>query len=199
MKLFDVTVNENEKRNWKDFWDIEYETDDKIILISKESFHIEKNTCDYGDYEFDYHLVLKIEDNYEILDADEFETDYKIRLELYLIPDYNYINKKILNKYGISKEYFYLDILQNLNAPILANDTKNISFEPVMFSNLKELSNILDYSEVVINIINNLQGFYMDCCKNKIGTTNWDLLHSLLFDVNPFAVSLQRIITKEEN
>lgn len=141
---------------------------------------------------------MEIKDNYEILDEDEFETNYKICLELYLVPDYNYINKNLLNKYNISKEYFYLDVLQNLNIPILASDIKNVTFEPVMFSNSKELLNILDYSQTVIKTINNIQGFYMDCYKNKIGTTNWDLLDSLLFDVNPFSVSLQRTTTKEE-
>lgn len=46
MKLFGITVNENEKRNWKDFLNVEYEIDDKIIFVSKETFHIEKNNCE---------------------------------------------------------------------------------------------------------------------------------------------------------
>ena len=41
----------------------------------------------------------------------------------------------------------------------------------------------------------------MDKTMNMIGTTNWDLLHSCLEDIDPFKVSLNRIsnnINKED-
>lgn len=188
LTVFNITPQKNNRANWKDYWEIDWITDDKIIFKSKELY---KYDFEEDSMKFDYHLILKL----EIIEVEN--QNEKIYSNLYLVPTIDYLDtKKVLQvaeDYNVKTYMIDFDMISNeFIFPILAKEAIDIE-------NIQEFSEKDEYIEkyllsasIVSEVIQRILGFYMDQRMNKIGTTNWDLLHSCLEDIDPFKLALDR-------
>lgn len=85
LTVFNTTPKKHNRTDWKDYWEIEYFTDEEIIFYSKEIY---KYDFEEDDMKFDYRLVLQL----GILKIEEL--DEQIYSTLYLVPTAEYLDPK---------------------------------------------------------------------------------------------------------
>lgn len=188
LTVFNITPKKHNRTNWKEYWEIEWITDDEIIFKSKEKY---KYDFEEDSMKFDYHLILKL----EIIEVEN--QNEKIYSNLYLVPTAEYLNPKkiqqVCKDYDVKPNMIDFDMISNeFIFPILGQEAIDIA-------NIQEFSEKDEYIEKYLlsasissEHINMMLGFYMDKIMNMIGTTNWDLLHSCLENIDPFKLALDR-------
>ena len=197
LTVWGITPKKHNRTDWKDYWKIEWTTDDEIIFKSKEKY---KYDFEEDNMKFDYHLVLHL----EVLEIEELNE--QIYSTLYLVPTAEYLAPKkvqqVCKDYDVKPHMIDFDMMHSeFIFPILAQETIDIEKIQEFSENDNYIQQYLLSSSISSESINMLLGFYMDKIMNMIGTTNWDLLHSCLEDIDPFKVSLNRIsqnINKED-
>lgn len=197
LTVWGITPKKHNRTNWKDYWEIEWTTDDEIIFKSKEIY---KYDFEEDAMKFDYHLVLHL----EVLEIEELNE--QIYSTLYLVPTAEYLDPKkvqqVCKDYDVKPHMIDFDMMHSeFIFPMLVQEI--IDIEKIQeFSEKDEyIEKYLLSSSIASENINRMLGFYMDKIMNMIGTTNWDLLHSCLEDIDPFKVALDRIsnnINKED-
>lgn len=197
LTVWRITPKQHYRIDWKDYWEIEWTTDDVIILKSKEIY---KYDFEEDAMKFNYHLVLRL----EILEIEELNE--QIYSTLYLVPTAEYLDPKKVQQ--VCKDY-------DVKPYMIDFDMMNSEFIfPMLVQEAIDIENIQEFSEkdeyiekyllsasIASEHINMMLGFYMDKVMNMIGTTNWDLLHSCLEDIDPFRIALDRCskaINKED-
>lgn len=197
LTVFNITPKKHNRTDWKDYWEIEWTTDDEIIFKSKEIY---KYDFEEDNMKFDYHLVL----HFEILEIEELNN--QIYVKLYLVPTAEYLDPKkvqqVCKDYDVKPHMIDFDMMSNeFIFPILAQETIDIENIQEFSEKDKYIEQYLLSASIASDVIHTMLGFYMDKIMNMIGTTNWDLLHSCLEDIDPFRIALDRIsnnINKEE-
>lgn len=184
--VFNTKIVSSQIKDWKNIWKMQTNTDDEMILKSIETYHHEEDGMN-----FTYHLVLIL----SILELDEGEILYS---QLKLIPNVKYLfSEKIeslIKEFNISEnELLIQDLMIEFEFPILEKEEVNINFEDFSENN-PEIQSYLLSAGIVAECINSMRGFYMDRQVNKIGTTNWDLLKSCIYGIDPFKAGLERSI-----
>lgn len=197
LTVFNITPKKHNRTNWKDYWEIEWTTDDEIIFKSKEKY---KYDFEEDDMKFDYHLILHL----EILEIEELNN--QIYVTLYLVPTAEYLNPKkvqqVCQDYDVKSHMIDFDMMSSeFMFPMLAQEVINIDNIQEFSEKDKYIEQYLLSASIAVELIERMLGFYMDKTINQLGTTNWDLLQSCLEDVDPFIIALGRIsnnINKEE-
>lgn len=187
MTVFGCTPQKHTRTDWKEYWDLVYDTDDQMLFISKELYKYdfpEENRI------FNYNMVLEL----QIVETDD---ENILTSVLYLVPTMQYIHnsikEEVMKSYCCKEEDIYLiDLLYEYQFPILAQETP--CFELKIFDeNNDEMSKWLLSASIASEVIGTMLGFSLDKVVNRIGTTNWDLLDGALFGIDPFKQSLDRI------
>lgn len=197
LTVWGITPKKHNRTNWKDYWEIEWTTDDEIIFKSKEIY---KYDFEEDAMKFDYHLVLHL----EVLEIEELNE--QIYSTLYLVPTAEYLDPKkvqqVCKDYDVKPHMIDFDMMHSeFIFPMLVQEIIDIEKIQEFSENDNYIQQYLLSASIASENINMLSGFYMDKTMNMIGTTNWDLLHSCLEDIDPFKVSLDRIsnnINKED-
>lgn len=197
LTAFNITPKQHNRTDWKDYWKIEWTTDDEIIFKSKEKY---KYDFEEDSMKFDYHLILHI----EILEIEELNN--QIYSTLYLVPTAEFLDPKkvqqVCKNYDVKSHMIDFDMMSSeFIFPILTQETIDIKNIQEFSEKDKYIEQYLLSASIASEVINTMLGFYMDKIMNMIGTTNWDLLHSCLEDIDPFNVALDRIsnnINKED-
>jgi len=201
MTVFGCTPQKHTRTDWKDYWDLVYDTDDQMLFISKELYRYdspEENRV------FDFNLILEL----QILELDSSDDDDNEILvsNLYLYPTRDYfhisIKQEIMKDYcmGDEDEIHITDLMNYSQFPILHSERPDLDFN-TFDENNEEISKYLLSASIVAECTERLRAIYLDKVMNMIGTTNWDLLHSCLEDIDPFKIALDRIsknINKED-
>jgi hypothetical protein len=197
LTVWSITPKQHYRTDWKDYWEIEYTTDYEIILKSKEKY---KYDFEEDAMKFDYHLVLHL----EVLEIEELNN--QIYSTLYLVPTPENLEPKkvqqVYKDYDVKPHMIDFDMMSSeFIFPVLSQEIIDIKNIQEFSEKDKYIEKYLLSASIASENINMLLGFYMDKTMNMIGTTNWDLLHSCLEDIDPFKVSLDRIsqnINKED-
>lgn len=197
LTVFNITPKKHNRTDWKDYWEIEWTTDDEIIFKSKEKY---KYDFEEDNMKFDYHLILHL----EVLEIEKLNN--QIYVTLYLVPTAEYLDPKkvqqVCKDYDVRPYMIDFDMMSSeFIFPILAQETIDIENIQEFSEKDKYIEQYLLSASISSEHINRMLGFYMDKIMNMIGTTNWDLLHSCLEDIDPFRIALGRIsnnINKEE-
>lgn len=188
VKAFNCQPVKNKRTDWKDYWDLVYANDDEICLKSKEIYEY-----DYSDKfgYFKYNLVLML------MYSEQIDEEL-IFSNLLLIPTKDYIYKKTLKKVAKSydipiDEVGIRDLFTECIFPILDNEILDVNIIKTFSENDEEISKYLLSASIVAEYENNMLGFYMDKFYNKLGSTNWDMLFSVLNGTDPFAPAFERL------
>lgn len=197
LTVWGITPKKHNRTNWKDYWEIEWTTDDEITFKSKEIY---KYNFEEDAMKFDYRLVLHL----EVLEIEELNE--QIYSTLYLVPTAEYLDPKkvqqVCKDYDVKPHMIDFDMMHSeFIFPMLVQEIIDIEKIQEFSENDNYIQQYLLSASIASENINMLSGFYMDKTMNMIGTTNWDLLHSCLEDIDPFKVSLDRIsnnINKED-
>ena len=197
LTIWGITPKKHNRTNWKEYWDIEWTTDDQIILKSKEIY---KYDFEEDNMKFDYRLILR----FEILEIDELSD--QIYVTLYLVPTAEYLDSKkvqqVCKDYDVKPHMIDFDMMSNeFIFPMLVQETIDIENTQEFSEKDEYIEKYLLSASIASEVIERMLGFYMDKIMNMIGTTNWDLLHSCLTDIDPFKLALDRIsnnIKKED-
>lgn len=176
--LFSTTLtsgNIMNKESYKDYFEEIVYDDENLLLKFKEEF--ENDFWDNGK-PIKYHMFLNLV-GYE---------DVGYSIQLLMLPAINFISDSIINEladlYDVPRECITeRDIMEDKIVPILANEALDISIEGTWYTD--EVIEILETATAVIPFTNNLIGFNLDRCINRIGTTNWDCLEGLLEGFDP--------------
>ena len=147
---------------------------------------------------FDYHLILHL----EVLELDELNN--QIYSTLHLIPTSEYLDPKkvqqVCKDYDVRPHMIDFDMMSSeFIFPILTQETIDIKNIQEFSEKDKYIEQYLLSASIASENINMMLGFYMDKTMNMIGTTNLDLLHSCLEDIDPFKISIDRILKEKEN
>jgi len=197
LTVWSITPKKHNRTDWKDYWEIEWTTDDEIIFKSKEIY---KYDFEEDAMKFDYHLVLHL----EILEIKELNN--KIYSTLYLVPTAEYLDPKkvqqVCKDYDVKPHMIDFDMMHlEFIFPMLVQEIIDIEKIQEFSENDNYIQQYLLSASIASEVIQHMLGFYMDKTMNRIGTTNWDLLHSCLEDIDPFKIALDRIsknINKED-
>lgn len=197
LTVWGITPKKHNRTDWKDYYEIEWTTDDEIIFKSKEKY---KYDFEEDNMKFDYHLVLHL----EILEIEELNE--QIYSTLYLVPTAEYLDPKkvqqVCKDYDVKPHMIDFDMMHSeFIFPMLVQEIIDIKNIQEFSENDNYIQQYLLSASIASEVIQSMSGFYMDKTMNMIGTTNWDLLHSCLEDIDPFKVSLDRIsnnINKED-
>lgn len=189
LTVWGITPKKHNRIDWKDYWEIEWIIDDQIILKSKEKY---KYDFEEDDMKFDYHLILHL----EILEIEELNN--QIYSTLYLVPTAEYLDPKkvqqVCKDYDVKPHMIDFDMMHSeFMFPMLVQEIIDIEKIQEFSENDNYIQQYLLSASIASEVIQSMLGFYMDKVMNMIGTTNWDLLHSCLEDIDPFKVSLDRI------
>ena len=177
--LFGITLGENckmEKDSWKDYFEILEDYDDQEMLLKFKETFINDFYGNGNEIEYNFYL--------QFYDGDAYGENVGSWAQLYLIPKLKYIHKSIYNdiisEYNGTPEDEWIerDILRETQCPLLINEKIDIDFSDTWYP--PEMDELLEIATIVLSFINRTIGFYMDKHINRIGTTNWDCLKSLL-------------------
>ena len=189
LTVFNITPKKHNRTDWKDYWETEWTTDDEIIFKSKEKY---KYDFEEDSMKFDYHLVLHL----ELLEIEELNE--QIYSTLYIVPTAEYLDPKkvqqVCKDYDVKPHMIDFDMMHSeFIFPMLVQEIIDIKKIQEFSENDNYIQQYLLSASIASEVIQSMSGFYMDKTMNMIGTTNWDLLHSCLEDIDPFKVALDRI------
>lgn len=142
LTVFNITPLKNDRVNWKDYWKIEWITDDKIIFKSKEKY---KYDFEEDTMKFDYHLILTL----EVVEIEKLNE--QIYSTLYLVPTAEYLNpeqiQRVCKDYDIKPHMIDFDTMSNyFMFPILATEVINVE-------NIQEFSEKDEYIENIYYLL----------------------------------------------
>ena len=130
LTVYEITPKKHNRTNWKDYWEIEWTTDDVIILKSKERY---KYDFEEDTMKFNYHLVLRL----EILEIEELNE--QIYSTLYLVPTAEYLDPKKVQQ--VCKDY-------DVKPYMIDFDMMNSEFIfPMLVQETIDIKNIQEFSE----------------------------------------------------
>lgn len=185
-EVFNVNleINQPQFKNFEEYWEIETDTDD-FSMVSKEKYILE-----FNGQEISYRFCLLG----SYIESDETEEPVWL-ISLRLLPDYNFFDKKGIQKIrkdyclGEDEKIYAIDVVFEFELPIIDHEQKIFKEHFSKDEKFQEyLLGIAYHCQVVSRII----AFSMDKTVNKIMTTNWDLLESILTGCNPFEKGLER-------
>jgi hypothetical protein len=167
-------------KDWKEVFEEYYNDDGNLILVSKETFTAEQ---DEDIPEFQYKYVIKA------FDASAYGSDNKniyIQLYMVVIPADGVEEIEELEECGVE---FGHESVTYTNDQL--KDTWYDYFYDVLDNN--EVVEYLNTVATVLPFIDSTRGFYLDQCKNGIGTTGWDFLRSITIGEDWIISSINRM------
>lgn len=179
-----LEINKEEFSNFKDYWEIEHDTEDDFSMVSKEKYVLEFNR-----QEISYRFALFG----TYIESEETEPIWLISLRL--LPDYKFFNKKMIQKIredyclGEDEKIYATDVVFEFELPIIDYEQKIFKD---YFSKDEEFQEYLLGCAYHCQIVSRFIAFSMDKTINRIMTTNWDLLESILTGCAPFEKGLER-------
>lgn len=177
--LFGITLGRNcwmEKDSWKDYFEVLEDYDDQEMLLKFKETFINDFYDNNDKIEYNFYL--------EFYNGNIYGENAGNWVHVYLVPKLRHIHKSIykdiVSEYNgkPKEEWIKKDILRETQCPLLINEKINIDFSDTWYP--PEMDELLETLTGVLPSINSLIGFYMDKRINRIGTTNWDCLKSLL-------------------
>lgn len=185
-EVFNVNLDINDEQfsTFEDYWDIETDNDD-FSMISKEKYSLE-----FNGQEISYKFCLLG----TCIESDETEDPIWF-ISLRLLPDYNLFNKKGIQKIredyclGEDEKIYATDVVFEFELPIIDYEQKIFKD---YFSKDEEFQKYLLGIAYHCQIVSRFIAFPMDKTINRIMTTNWDLLESILTGCDPFEKGLER-------
>ena len=175
--------------DWKEKFEIEYDDDGQLTLVSKETFKHEDD--DIPDFEYKY--AIRCWDLYRF-GSDE----HTISIELFMVVLPQYWCKK--KQEELAKQYDYINFDKIWFEDLIEYGVR-VGDEYVNYNEDEDYYHILDNTEVVkvINIcasvfhaIDKMRGFVLDRVWNMLGTTGWDVLREVLEDKDMILASIDR-------
>lgn len=167
-------------KDWKDVFKEYYNDDGNIILVSKETFTAEQ---DEDIPEFQYKYVINA------FDAVAYGSDNKniyIQLYMVVIPANGGENIDELEECGVEIGH---------ESVTYTNDQLKYEWYDYFYDVLdnNEVIEYLNIAATVLKAIDSTRGFYLDQCKNRLGTTGWDFLRSITLGENWVMSSINRL------
>ena len=171
---------DHETKKVDDLFDCIRDADDEVIFATKETYEHREEGLN-----FDYKFAIRAENAYEMTGEPEDENMW--HLELMLVPT---VDSLLPNKQKELQDMVGEDGEPNLIDLIDDGSFVEFAFEAVKIDLDKGYDAVMNpkYDEVasVIDNMNAMRGFYLDKSQNKIGTTGWDILNSLVGDGKDF-------------
>lgn len=158
-----------------DLFDTIRDSDDEVILASKETYHHKE---DDGSLDFDYKYVMHAENLYELTGEAVDENKWGIELQLVPMPK-SLLAKELSDtaeRYDESEdEVEIIDLVDEGKCVGMGYVTVDVSdgYDKVMPAKFDEGAS-------VVETINAMRGFYLDRAWNAVGSTGWDILNSLV-------------------
>jgi hypothetical protein len=189
----DLEINQPQLKNFEEYWEIETDTDD-FSMVSKEKYSLE-----FNGQEIPYRFCLLG----SYIESDETEEPVWL-MSLRLLPDYNFFNKKGIQKIrknyclGEDEKIYAIDVVFEFELPIIDHEQKIFKEH---FSKDEEFQEYLLGIAYHCQVVSRIIAFSMDKTVNRIMTTNWDLLETILTGCDPFEKGLERcknLLNKKE-
>lgn len=173
-------------KDWKEVFE-EYDNDDgNLILVSKETFTSER---DEDIPEFQYKYVIKA------FDAVAYGSDNKIiYIQLYMVITPEDVGENIQELEECGVEFGYESVAYT-------NDQLKDEWYDYFYNILdnKEVVEYLNTAATVLPFVDSTRGFYLDQCKNRIGTTGWDFLRNITLGEDWVMSSINRLKANQIN
>ena len=165
---------DHEPKKLDDLFDCVRDADDEVIYESKQTYEHREEGLN-----FDYKFVIRAENAYELTGEPEDENVW--HLEVMLVPT---VDSLLPNKQKALQDMMGEGWEPNLIDLIDEGYYVQIGFEAVKVDPAKGYDAVMNpkYDEAasVIDNMNFMRGFYLDKAQNRIGSTGWDILNSLV-------------------
>ena len=187
---------------WDEVWEEVSENDEEIIFQTIETYKHE-DECEFGDLTFEYKYVMRI----SILEDENEDGEETLfcHTGLYLVPLAPYIHEGIVESWKSSFaewDISYADtsfIVREEQCPIFKYDVTEIGSELNLTDwYTEDLEEFLSKAGACVTLIDRMRGYELDKPKNAIGTTGWDMLKGLIYNENPFELTLKRYEKQQE-
>lgn len=200
-ELFGVTLKENNfiEGSWKRYFEEAYNDEESSIgFVTKKEY---SELWDKNDMQIKYRFLVEFYQDYE-KDAPK-----DIYVNLYLVPNFEFIHKDIIAK--IQKDYdssFEIttenlrieDLMWNCQLPVLTKDEIYCTRSLKSFHSTK-ITEALEIAAKVCDSVAGLIGFYMDNPENMIGTTGWDYLNEIVNGEDAIKATMERWRKQKNN
>ena len=171
---------DHEPKKVDDLFDCIRDADYEVIFVTKETYEHREDGLN-----FDYKFAIRAENAYELTGEPEDENVW--HLEVMLIPTVDSLlpneQKELQDRVGEDGEPSIIDLID-------AGSYVEFGFEAVKVDPDKGYDAVMcpkyDEAASVIDIMNAMRGFYLDKAWNRIGSTGWDILNSLVGDGKDF-------------
>lgn len=196
-------VNPRQIISYENKFDVLHDDAGQMTLITKKTYSMEAD----GDMPaFEYKYILNCFDMYAL-----GSENHTIVIECLLCPLFEYIKANVVKNITDKLEYYYDDAAVSGALPKLGDeyiDYNPKDIPPDDYGNQWEdyyyhLTDNADFHQtlnVAATVLDNadaMRGFSFDKTWNRIGSTGWDLLESLLVGTDWIKVSINRIYGKE--
>lgn len=155
---------------------------DTICEYDSESYYESKKTYRHeeDDFTFDYKMVVRVEDFYELSGEEEYKD--KLFFELLMVPTTKYFNKNKLENIAHSS---CLEDISEVNNYDIVSYGCGAGLGSEMVGGIrswrsKKITDKLNDIATVVDTIDAMRGFYLDKAWNRMGTTGWDSLHEMV-------------------
>ena len=186
-----ITPTSSKLINYEDKFDILYNDNKEILLITKKIYSEEED----GDLPaFEYRYVLNCFDMKEMGSEEN-----SIVMECLMCPEIKYVNAKVIDDITDNPEYWYHDagtsgILPRLGVEYVDYGSEDYDY---LTDNGKFIY-MLNMAATMIDDADLMRGFAFDRTWNDIGNTGWDCLENLLNGKGLIKSALKRIKESEE-
>ena len=180
---------------WDEVWEEVTENDEEIMFQTIETFKHE-DECEFGDFTFEYKYVMRIS-----VIEDENEDGEEVlfcHTGLYLVPLAPYIHEGIIESWKSSFAEWDINdvdtsfIVREEQCPLLKRDSCELGSDIDTTWYNEDFEEFLSKAGACIQMIDRLRGFELDKPENMLGTTGWELLKGLIYNENPYELTMKR-------
>lgn len=166
---------------------------DTICEYDYESYYETKKTYKHEEngFTFDYKYVVRVEDFYELSGDEEFKG--KFNFELFMVPTKDSFCDCKLEQIARSS-CVELNEVNNFDIVSYGYGAKvsNEMVGGIKSWKSRKIKDKLNDISTVVDTIDAMRGFYLDCAWNRIGTTGWDSLQEMVKGTDKFKATLSR-------
>ena len=167
---------DHEPKKLDDLFDCVRDADDEVIFATKETYEHREEGLN-----FDYKFVIRAENAYELTGEPEYENVWHLSVMLVPTVDRLLPNKREGTIDG--EECTFVDLIDEGSDVLFGFETVKVDpdkgYDAVMIPKYDEAASVIDN-------MNFMRGFYLDKAQNRIGSTGWDILNSLVGDGKDF-------------
>lgn len=165
---------DHEPKKLNDLFDCVRDADDEVIYESKQTYEHREEGLN-----FDYKFVIRAENAYELTGEPEDENVW--HMEMLLVPTIDSLlpkkQKDLQDMVGEDGEPNLIDLIDEGSYVQFGFEAVKVDpdegYDAVMNPKYDEAASVVDN-------MNFMRGFYLDKAQNRIGSTGWDILNSLV-------------------